>query len=87
MAEDAEGAAAAATADFQFGFDFGFKNVEVFVNAPGRNASEFAINKGEVGKNRQAKREYENTGDVTPLQHYAIPSRRRRRISTRFISP
>ena len=55
MAQDTEGAAAAAAIDVQLGLDFGFEDFQVLVNAPGGHATEFAVNERKVGKNGQAK--------------------------------
>src|ERR1700730_4457759 len=87
VAENAEGAAAAATIDVQLGFDFGFEDFEVFVDAAGGHATELTINQRQIGKNGQAKRQDGNAQYKKPAESHAKPNRLRSFFSVRTISP
>ena len=62
-------------------------DVEVLMNAAGSHAAQFAIDKREIGKNRQTECQDQNAADVGPKQHQASPNRPRSMASTRSISP
>ena len=53
MAEDSKRAAAALPPDSQLRFDFRFENIQMFVDAAGGHAAEFAVDQSQVGKNGQ----------------------------------
>src|SRR6266404_2758248 len=86
--QDAKRASTAAPADFYLRLNFRFEDFQVFVDAPGRHASELAINQREVGKYRQAERQQHRRGRVGPEEVlHESPSFRRKRSSTLSISP
>jgi hypothetical protein len=51
MTQDTKCPATAATIDVQLRLDLSFEYFQVFVDAPGGHATEFAINQRQVGKN------------------------------------
>jgi len=61
MAEDAERAPTALAPDFQLRLDFCLEDVQVFVDAAGGHAAEFAVDQSEVGKDGQRQSHQDDT--------------------------
>jgi hypothetical protein len=66
MAQNAEGAPAAAPVNFQLGLDLRFENVEMPVDAASGHAAQFAVDQRQVGKNRQRKSDKNDTECIEP---------------------
>ena len=88
MAENAERTAGAAAVRADFRFDFCFENIQVFVDAAGGHAAEFAVNQRKVGKYRQEQSQQHHAKRKEPgVTFHASPSLRRIFCSIRFICP